>query len=472
MEELESLDVSRDVPETDTADTEVTSFQEEACSVEDLPSATCEHQDLPDCGEPCHTETCGSHQDERPAAKGHTLRTILISVLATLLILTIILGVMAFLPNRKQSMLAHIVRQYITAVQNPYPTQDDVNIGGETVSPGDNVTIQVDGEYSAAAVYAKAAKSVVGIEVRQLSSDTPWTQATETVVSQGSGVVYSEDGMIITNHHVVEKAINTNTRALNSNYKVVVYFSTDLTEYYVVNALIGYDTDNDIALIKVDAKGLTPAVLADADTLEVGQPVVAIGSPGGLQFMNSISEGLISGLDRDITSSSNGVTVYELIQTTAAINPGNSGGALLDREGRLIGICVIKIVSESYEGMGFAINANTVSRIIDSFLTYGRYVKPFLGVQVNTLYDAEAANSKGWPMGAYVSVITENSAAAKAGIQANDIICEVGGQRIMKYAQLRKYLLRYELGDTITVKIFRTTTQEYIDLQVTLNASE
>ncbi len=411
-------------------------------------------------------------ETEEPRVKTHPVRTILISVLSTILVIAILFGILTCFPSPKQSLFAHIVRKYVTDVQNPYPNQDDVTVGGQTVKPGDNVTIQVDGEYSASAVYAKASKSVVGIEVRQLSSNTPWTQATETVVSQGSGVIYSEDGMIITNHHVVEMAINSETRSLSSNYKVVVYFSTDLTEYYTATALLGYDADNDIALIKVDAKGLTPITFGNMDQLEVGQPVMAIGSPGGLEFMNSLSEGIVSGLDRDITSFSNGVTVYELIQTTAAINPGNSGGALLDREGNLIGICVIKIVSESYEGMGFAINVDTVQRIVDSFLKYGRYVKPVLGVEVNTLYDAEAADSKGWPVGAYVSNITFGGAAARAGIRSNDIICEIGGERITKFSQLRKYLLRYGPEDTITVKIFRTTTQEYMDMTVKLNASE
>ncbi len=412
-------------------------------------------------------------EEESACYRPRTFRTVLISVLSTVLILAILLGFMAYFPSQKQSVLAHIVRKYVAAVQNPYPTQDDVTLGGQAVKPGDDVTIQVDGNYSASAVYAKAGKSVVGIEVRQLSSNKPWVQdAEEVVVSQGSGVIYSEDGMIITNHHVVEMAINQSTRSFDNNYKVVVYFSTDLTAYYTAGALLGYDADNDIALIKVEAKGLTPAEFADADALEVGEPVVAIGSPGGLEFMNSLSEGIISGLDRDITSSSNNVTVYELIQTTAAINPGNSGGALLNREGKLIGICVIKIVSESYEGMGFAINANTVTRIVDSFLQYGRYVKPVLGVEVNTLYDAQEADSKGLPIGAYVQKVTAGGAAARAGIRPNDIICEIGGERIVKFSQLRKYLLRYGPEDTISVKVYRTSTQEYMDITVKLHASE
>lgn len=402
----------------------------------------------------------------------HTVRTIILSVVATLLVLSVTMGIVAFYPSYDQSLLAQIVRKYVVAVtpQDPYPDQEDVTVGGESVSPGDQVTITVDGEISASAVYAKASKSVVGIEVRYFAN--PWDELTKsTIVSQGSGVIYSEDGQIITNHHVIETAINTKTGALSSNYKVLVYFNTDLTEYYEVTSLIGYDAENDIAMIKVDAKGLHPIEFADADTLEVGEPVAAIGCPGGLEFMNSISEGIISGLDRDITSSSAQVTVYELIQTTAAINPGNSGGALLNQEGKLIGICVIKIVDESFEGMGFAINSNTVSRIVDSFLKYGRYVKPVLGVRVNTEYTAKVADSKGWPLGAYVYSVDAGSAAKEAGIQENDIICEVQGEKITKFAALRKILLRNGVETPVSMKIFRTKTGEYLNITVTLHAS-
>lgn len=408
---------------------------------------------------------------EAPAPKrSYVGRSVLLSVLIIFILLVLVVGALALYPSPKQSIAARIISKYVTVVQNPYPTQNDVTVGGETVQPSDNVNIQVSGEISASAVYAKASKSVVGIEVRQLVSNTPWSQATESVVSQGSGVIYSADGLILTNHHVIQAALGQGQNSISSNYRIVVYFNTDLTEYYAVTSVVGYDADNDLALIRVDAKGLTPAQFADVDSLEVGQPVIAIGSPGGLQFMNSVSEGIISGLDRDITSEN--TTVYELIQITAAINPGNSGGALLNAEGDLIGICVIKIVSESYEGMGFAIHVDTVSRIVDSFLEYGKYVKPVLGVEVNTLYTPEEAEGQNWPTGAYVANVTYGSSAQQAGIQAKDIICEVGGEQIVKFSQLRKYLLRYNPGDSVVVKVYRTTTGEYLDITVVLHASE
>ena len=406
----------------------------------------------------------------REKGAGSVLISIILSVLITLFVLVFLAGIFTLYPTPDQSMAMRLVRKYVTAVQNPYPTQNDVTVGGETVRPSDNVTIEVSGEISATAVYAKASKSVVSIAVYQQISDTPWSQTTEVVVSQGAGVIYSEDGLILTNHHVVQKALGTTRNSINGNYKIVVYFNTDLTEYYTATEIIGYDEENDLALIRVNAKGLTPIKLGDVDSLEIGQPVVAIGSPGGIQFMNSVSEGIISGFDRAITFSDG--TVYGLIQVTAAINPGNSGGALLNANGELIGICESKIVSASYENMGFAVHVDTIKRLVDSFLEHGRYVKPVLGVQVNTLYTPEAATNKNWPNGAYVNVVEKNSGAQKAGIRVDDIICEVGGETIAKYAHLRKYMLRYKPGDSVVIKIFRTSTREYMDITVVLDASE
>ncbi|MBR5279473.1 MAG: trypsin-like peptidase domain-containing protein [Clostridia bacterium] len=411
--------------------------------------------------------------EEEPESKsgiGMVFLSVVLSVVVTFVLLAFLVGLLTMYPSAKQSVMSRFINKYMTVVQNPYPTQNDVTVGGETVKPSDNVNIQVNGEISATAIYAKASKSVVGIAVYQMSSGTPWSQTAEAIVSQGAGVIYSEDGLILTNHHVVQKALGSTRNTISSNYKIVVYFNTDLTEYYTVTEIVGYDTENDLALIRVNAKGLTPIEFGDVDSLEIGQPVVAIGSPGGIQFMNSISEGIISGLDRAITFEDG--TVYELIQVTAAINPGNSGGALLNAKGELIGICESKIVSASYENMGFAVHVDTITRLVESFEKYGKYVKPMLGVEVNTLYTPEEAGKQNWPTGAYIADVTDGSCAEKFGIKAKDIICEVGGEKIVKYAHLRKFLRRYNPGDTVVIKIFRTSTQEYMDITVVLDASE
>lgn len=403
-------------------------------------------------------------------SKPHIGLTILISSLVTLLICAIVFVLLLVVPNTQNSFFAHLCKKYTITARDRYPSQPSQKIGDNTIEPGSNITIQVEGDSSVEAVYAKAANSVVGVEVRALSGQK-WEQQTETVISQGSGIVYSEDGQILTNYHVISDAMNTNTRAIASNYKVVVYFDTSLSEEYEVVNVIGYDESCDIALLKVEAEGLTPVEFGDSDELAVGETVIAIGSPGGLEFMNSVSEGVISGLQRNITSSSTGNTIYDLIQTTTAINPGNSGGALLNTKGELVGVCVIKIVDSSYEGMGFAISSNTAKMIAESILKYGRYVKAMLGVSVNTAYNKAAADKSGWPAGAYVAEVEKDSPASRAGFRADDIICELDGIRVNSYDDLRRLLTHYSPEDSVNVKLYRSSTDEYIDTTVVLGAS-
>lgn len=408
----------------------------------------------------------------KAATSSGTSHTVLAAVISSVVTLVIVAGaflIMTRVPSEQDSYFTHLVKKYATTPAQNYPSDKGTEIGGQKIEGGSSVTIEVSGEASVAAVYAKASKSVVGIEVCQRSGPR-WETKSETVISQGSGVIYSEDGKIITNFHVIESAMDTAKGTMASDYVINVYFDTDLSEKYQVTNVIGYDIDCDIALIKVDVTGLAPMEFGDSDKLSIGETVVAIGSPGGLEFMNSVSEGILSGIERDITSSS-GTVVYDLLQTTAAINPGNSGGALLNAEGQLIGICVIKIVSEDYEGMGFAITSNTAKLIAESLLQYGRYVKPVLGVEIDTRYDAAAAANAGWPTGAYVNSVTAGGAAEKAGIKADDIICEIGSERIKNFSNLRKYLLRYSPTDSVKLKIYRASVNEYIDITVNLDAS-
>ena len=399
--------------------------------------------------------------------KPRTGLTVVISVVTTLLCLGLFGAFLLYFPTKNNSYFNHLVKKYVSTNSR---SNAGISIDGKTVDPASQITINVDGDNATSAVYAKASRSVVGISVVQLSGSR-WETQTETVISQGSGIIYTADGEIMTNFHVVESAVDTAKRAIGSSFKVYVYFDTSLDDPYEVVNLIGYDADCDIALLKVDASGLTPMEFADSDTLEVGQTVVAIGSPGGLAFMNSVSEGVISGLHRNITSSSTGVTVYDLLQTTAAINPGNSGGALLTTEGKLAGVCVIKIVSDSYESMGFAITSNAAGTIAESLEKYGRYVKPLLGVEIDTRYDAQAARNAGWAPGAFVNSVSEGSCADKAGVKAEDVICDVDGNTVTDYYVLRRVLLKYSPGDTVTVKVYRPSEDKYIDFTVVLDAS-
>lgn len=397
--------------------------------------------------------------------------SILISVVSSFVVFSLIFALLAFFPNKDKSFLASFFTQSETSTsgQTTNPHGNDISIGDNTVSKGDDVTINISGESGIPqAVYAKAANSVVGIEVLQVIGNK-WNQYEQTV-SMGSGIIYSADGIIVTNHHVVEAAIDASSKKFSSSYAIKIYFTTDLTEWAYATELIGYDAANDIAVLRVDANNLQPIEFADSDTLVTGETAISIGSPGGLEYMNSISEGILSGLNRTVTT--NSTVIYDLIQTTAAINPGNSGGALLNSKGQLIGICVIKIASTEYESMGFAINSNTVKTIVESIKKYGYYNKPLLGVTINTTYTPTIAADQGWPAGAYIEEVSKDSAAYNAGLKAEDVITKMNDTKITSFLELRRFLLKCQPGDTISVEVYRSGSGETLTFEVKLDETK
>lgn len=356
-----------------------------------------------------------------------------------------------FFPTRESSLLAYLVKQY----GNSQTTIQQSGNGG-------NITIKNEMDSVAKAVYAKAAQSVVGIRVVAKSYNL-WQSAPETIQSEGSGVVYTADGLIVTNHHVVNAAIENGK--IKSGLEIRIYLDPSLKQYHVAE-LLGFDKDTDLALLKIQVTGMTPIEFANYEDLEVGETAIAIGSPGGLEYMNSISEGIVSGIERDITTAE-GVS-FALIQTTAAINPGNSGGALLNSKGQLIGICVIKIADTEYEGMGFAINTDTIKSIIGRIQEGGTVSRPTLGVRVDTQYNSTLASTYGYPEGAYIHSVDADSCAEKGGMKGQDIIIEFAGSKITSFQDLKKSLAKCEVGQTVKVKIFRVETKTEHELSITL----
>lgn len=402
---------------------------------------------------------------------GGTIKTVLISLISSLVVFSLIFALLAFFPSKDKSFLASFYTgsKIINSGETNNPSGNDITIGDNTVSKGDDVTINVTGESGIPqAVYAKAANSVVGIEVSQVTGNK-WNQYEQTV-SMGSGIIYSADGIIVTNHHVVESAINKSTGKLSSSYSIKIYFTIDLTEWAYATELIGYDAENDIAVLRVNSTNLQPIEFADSDKLVTGETAISIGSPAGIEYMNSISEGILSGLNRTVTT--NNSVIYDLIQTTAAINPGNSGGALLNSEGKLIGICVIKIVSTNYESMGFAINSNTVKTIVESIKKYGYYNKPLIGVTINTTYTPTIASEQGWPAGAYIEEVTKDSAADKVGIKAEDIITKMNDVKITSFLELRRFMLKCQPGDKITIELYKSGSGETYTVEVLLDGTK
>lgn len=337
--------------------------------------------------------------------------------------------------------------------------------GSNTSSPitssvsGSNVNINIDEtvESVVEAVAKKVTPSVVGI--RTITSVRSFFGSSNESTGEGSGVVYSADGYIITNYHVISGAVTN-----KSGSKIEVFTDTLDSDSYEAT-VVGYNISTDLAVIKINAKGLTPAEFSDSSKLKVGQYVITVGNPGGLEFMDSVTYGVISGLNRVVSSDSD----VKLIQTDAAINPGNSGGALVNTKGQLVGINSSKIVSEEFEGMGFAIPSNTVAKICKNIIEKQNDPEPYLGISVSEKYNSSVLKYYGYPSGAVVSSVADGSPADNAGLAKGDIITEFGGTEITEYSMLESLLQKCKPGDQVSVKIYRSG--RYYSTTVTIGSN-
>lgn len=271
---------------------------------------------------------------------------------------------------------------------------------------------------------------------------------------QGTGVILTDDGYIVTNAHVVS-GFSEITVTLNDENK---------TEYPAT--VVGSDSTTDIAVIRIRAKGLTPAEIGTSATLQVGQNVVVIGNPLGEEFSGSVTTGIISALDRQVEFEDG--SVYNYIQTDAAINSGNSGGPLVNMQGQVIGINAAKIDSSVAEGMGFAIPIDTVVPVANDLIEYG-YVKnrPFIGISGEGL-DEQFTSFYNLPSGVHVTSVSEGSPAAESGIQVDDIITHINGTEVSSVGQLNVVKNQFKPGDTVELTVYRYSTEETLTIKVVL----
>lgn len=305
--------------------------------------------------------------------------------------------------------------------------------------------------YTAAKASDKVSDSVVGILC--YSDDVPDQADTKTASSQGSGIIFSQDGYVITNAHVIGNS--------KTAYAIRVVTS-DGKEYKA--GVVGYDSRTDIAVLKMDdAKGLTPATFGDSSQLEVGQDIIVVGNPGGLDYQNTTTKGVISALDRKLSTSS--LTKY--IQTDAAINPGNSGGPLVNYYGQVVGITTSKIVSETYEGMGFAIPSQTVKSIVDTLVKNG-YVEGRVKIGISGIaVTSDQASNYNIPQGIYVQSIVSGGPCDGTSLEGGDIITEVDGETITSFADVYAILETHKPGDKIKVKYYNSSSGDG-EVEITL----
>ena len=326
----------------------------------------------------------------------------------------------------------------------PETAGNNQSVSGESTSNNVNINIDETAENVVEAVSKKVSPSVIGIRT-STSVMSFFGQQSESS-GEGSGVVYSSDGYIITNYHVISEAID-----YKDNSKIEVFIDSASSKSYSAS-VVGYNISADLAVIKIDAKNLTPIEFADSKNLKVGQYVITLGNPGGLEFMKSVTYGVISGLDRVVSTDSD----IKLIQTDAAINPGNSGGALVNTKGQLVGINSAKIVSEEFEGMGFAIPSNTVLSICKNIIAKENSPEPYIGITVSEKYTAEILEFYGYPAGAVVLSVDNGSPAHKAGIEKGDIITEFNGKEITDYSMLGEILNNCSPEQKVSIKIYRS----------------
>jgi Do/DeqQ family serine protease len=257
----------------------------------------------------------------------------------------------------------------------------------------------------------------------------------------GSGVIYSSDGLIITNNHVVESSSELEvTLADNRKYKAKV---------------IGTDPKTDLAVIKIEGNDLPAISIGDSDAAKVGQWVLAVGNP--FDLTSTVTAGIISAKGRNIQLLGGGNAIESFIQTDAAVNPGNSGGALVDASGKLIGInTAIATRTGAFSGYSFAIPINLARRIIDDIIGYGTYQRAFLGVSISDL-DGDYAQELGVDLsqGVVVEELVDGGSAQYAGIQPKDVITEIDGRLVKSVAELQEVVGRAKVGDIVNLTLYR-----------------
>ena len=342
---------------------------------------------------------------------------------------------------------------------NSTPTSLQTSVSHETSGTVSQVSLS---SYSDTAVYAanKILPSIVGIEITYNVTSTFslfGSTSTSTATASGSGIIISEDGYILTNNHVVDSASNSSYYQLSEATSVKVKLFNNEKTYDA--KIVGKDSTTDLAVIKIDAKDLVAAEFADSDAVKVGEFAMAVGNPLGLE--SSITCGVVSAVNRKVSDSDK--NTYVCIQTDAAINSGNSGGALVNSEGKVIGINTLKLSGTSIEGMGFAIPINSTLNITKDLIEYNKVLRPYIGITGIEL-DEKTAKANKLVEGIYIKAIDNFSAAEKAELKVGDVIIEADGKTIKTMNELNEIKNTHKIGEELKLKINREKKKKEITL--------
>ena len=332
--------------------------------------------------------------------------------------------------------------------ESDYSDKADANYKGVVLEskPKDADTNK---SYTAESAFNKVSDSVVGIV-----GYTDEITTVENSATQGSGIILTSDGYVVTNAHVI------------GNSKTAYLLQVVTSDGKSYNAgVVGYDSRTDIAVLKMDdAKDLKAATFGDSEKIELGEDIIVVGNPGGLDYQNSITKGIVSAVDRKMSSTS----LVKYIQTDAAINPGNSGGPIVNLYGQVVGIATAKIVSEKYEGMGFAIPSATAKDIIDTLMKKG-YVEGRVKIGITgSNVSSDVASAYGIPMGIMVDEISKDGPCYGTELKTDDIITGVDDKEIQSFSDIYEILETHKPGDKIVIKYYRMSDQSTGEVEVTL----
>lgn len=301
-------------------------------------------------------------------------------------------------------------------------------------------------------VIEETLQTVVGISKIKNSGTSIFTTDSADKLGLGTGVIIAEDGYILTNEHV-------------SGGKYSSCYVTLENGNTYNGSVIWSDADLDVAIVKINIKGLTPIKLGDSDTVRIAEQVYAIGNPIGVEFQRTVTGGIISGIDRTIRLEEEDRSVYmeDLIQTDATINPGNSGGPLINSKGEMLGINSVKITSA--EGIGFSIPINIIKPVIEQITQTGKFEEAYLGIFA---YDQEVIpyleNGVNFEKGIYIAQIDLQGPARNSGIKIGDIIMQIDSQTINKMSELREYIYTKKPNDKVMLTILRNNKQMQIEI--------
>lgn len=389
-------------------------------------------------------------------------KTVLLPFFSGIVGCSVVIGTCFGVPSIKEKLIG----ENNNSVQTSTPTSTATGTTANLVSLSN---------YSNTAVFAanKILPSIVGIEITYTATTNSFFSfgqpTTSTAKATGSGIIISEDGYILTNNHVVDSSSSASSYSYYdiseaTSIKVKLNSNTYGEDATFDAKIVGKDSQTDLAVLKIEKTGLTKAEFADSDEAVVGEFAMAVGSPLGLD--TTVTTGIISAVNREVESDGN---KYVCIQTDAAINSGNSGGALVNSDGKVIGINTLKLSGTGVEGIGFAIPINSTLDVIDDLIEYNKVLRPYIGISGIDLDESTIQRYDLPTLGVYIKSVQNFSPAEKAGLQAGDIIIKADNKDIKTMDELNEIKNSHKIGDTITLVINRNGSEKEVSVTLEEN---